>query len=85
MSDLIIRKAKTKDIPQIYNLVYELAVFENEPDAVKIDMEEFENAFKDKIIDSIVALDDDTIVGITIFYITFSTWREDVCIWKIFM
>ena len=37
---IIIRKAQPKDIPAIYRLICELAIFEKEPDAVEVTEEE---------------------------------------------
>lgn len=75
MNDFIIRKANSRDLTAIYNMVYELAVFEKEPNALKIGIKEYEEAFSEKLIDSIVAESDDKIIGIAVYYMTFSTWR----------
>lgn len=75
MQEFIIRKATQQDIAAIYNMVYELAVFENEPEALKIGIKDYEVAFNEKLIDSIVAELNGEMIGITVFYMTFSTWR----------
>jgi len=75
MQEFIIRKATQQDIAAIYNMVYELAVFEKEPDALKIGIKDYEEAFSEKLIDSIVTELHGEIIGITVFYMTFSTWR----------
>jgi GNAT superfamily N-acetyltransferase len=75
MQEFIIRKATKQDIAAIYNMVYELAVFEKEPEALKIGIKDYEEAFSEKLIDSIVAELHGEIIGITVFYMTFSTWR----------
>jgi GNAT superfamily N-acetyltransferase len=75
MKQIIIRKADIKDIPAIYGLVYELAVYEKEPEAIKISVNEYLKAFEEGLIDSYVAEYVGKIVGITVFYMTFSTWR----------
>jgi GNAT superfamily N-acetyltransferase len=75
MQEFIIRKATKQDIAAIYNMVYELAVFEKEPEALKIAIKDYEEAFSEKLFDSIVAELDCKIIGIAVFYMTFSTWR----------
>ncbi len=75
MHEFIIRKATKQDIAAIYNMVYELAVFEKEPEALKIAIKDYEEAFSEKLFDSIVAELDGKIIGIAVFYMTFSTWR----------
>jgi len=75
MQNIIIRKANQNDMPKIYQLVHELAVYEKEPDALKIGIKEYVEAFAEGLIDSIVAEMNGKIVGITVFYMTFSTWR----------
>ena len=75
MEQIIIRKADVKDIPAIFGLVYELAVYEKEPEAIKISVNEYLKAFEEGLIDSYVAEYVGKIVGITVFYMTFSTWR----------
>lgn len=75
MQQTIIRKATLQDMSSIYQLVHELAVFEKEPEALKIGVKEYQDAYADGLIDSIVAEVDGKIVGITVFYMTFSTWR----------
>ena len=75
MQSFIIRKAELQDISSIYQLVHELAVYEKEPEALKIGIKEYQEAFAEGLIDSIVAEMDGKIVGITVFYMTFSTWR----------
>jgi len=75
MHEFIIRKATQQDIAAIYNMVYELAVFEKEPEALKIGIKDYEVAFSEKLIDSIVAELNGEMIGITVFYMTFSTWR----------
>ena len=41
--ETIIRKADKKDMPAVPELINELAVFENEPDAVETTVETLEN------------------------------------------
>jgi GNAT superfamily N-acetyltransferase len=70
-----IRKANVADMADIYNLVYELAVFEKEPTAMTISVDEYIQAFNEKLIDAFVAVDNQKIIGIALYYMTFSTWK----------
>jgi len=70
-----IRKATMNDIDAIYSLVKELAVYENEGDAVTATLVDYKRDFLDQLWDSIIAVDNDQVVGITIFFNTYSTWK----------
>lgn len=70
-----IRKAKSDDLTAIYNLVVELAIYEKEPDAVTTTLKDYETAFNEKLIDAIVAVKSETVIGMALFYMTFSTWK----------
>lgn len=73
--DLQIRKALEADIESVRNLVHELAVYENEPDALKADLDHYKEQYKAGLFNCIVAEMDGQIVGMTIYYLRFSTWR----------
>ena len=83
---MIIRKAQREDLEGIYGLVKELAEFEKEGDAVKSSREDYEKAFDEDLIRAHVAEIDGKIVGMALYYMTFSTWRghmlylEDFCV-----
>ena len=70
-----IRKATIKDIPAIHQLVKELAIYEKEGDAVTATVEDYQRDFLEELWDSTVAVDGDAIVGITIYFNTYSTWK----------
>ena len=70
-----IRFAEKTDIQAIRELVMELAVFEKAPDAVTANKEDYESAFTSELISMLVAEVDNEIVGMTLFYDTFSTWK----------
>ncbi|HHH50354.1 MAG TPA: GNAT family N-acetyltransferase [Saprospiraceae bacterium] len=72
---MIIRKAEQKDIPSIYNLVVELAVFENEPEAVTTQINDYENNFGEGLFEAIVAEQNGRILAMALYYMTFSTWK----------
>lgn len=72
-----IRKAEKSDMPQVLELIRELAVFENEPDAVEISVEDLENEGlgAHPLFYCFVAEEDGEIVGMALFYYRFSTWK----------
>ena len=70
-----IRKATRNDLPAILQLVVELAIFEKEPDAVTATLEDYQTAWDSKLIDCIVATDNDKVIGVALYYDTFSTWK----------
>jgi len=70
-----VRKAKQEDIPSVYQLVKELAIYEKEPDAVTASLEDYYQDFADKIYEVLVAEEGNQIVGIAIYYMTYSTWK----------
>ena len=72
---IIYRKAILNDMSAIHRLVEELANFEKEADAVKVDAEYYKKCFKENTFQAIVAEDDGKVVGMTLFYMSFSTWR----------
>ena len=69
-----IRFAEYTDLESIRELVVELAIFEKEPEAVKAVLVDYQRAFDDNLISMIVAEYDGQIIGMTLFYNTFSTW-----------
>lgn len=69
------RKAKRSDMSGIFQLVLELASFEKEPNAVKVDVEYYEKCFDEDVFQAIVAVEDDKVIGMTLFYMSFSTWK----------
>jgi ribosomal protein S18 acetylase RimI-like enzyme len=77
MVDIKIRKGTEADLPQVLGLVKELAVYERAPNEVEVTLEEMQNwGFgKDKIFDFFVAEDGQKIVGISLYYYKYSTWK----------
>ncbi len=75
MSDFFVRKAEKKDLEAIYALVKELAVYEKEPEAVTATLKDYQNAFIEGVFEANVALDGKKIIGTTIYYMTYSTWK----------
>lgn len=72
----VISIAQPADMPQVLECIKELAVFENEPNAVMIDsktLEEFGTG-DTPLFTCFVAKHHQTIVGIALVYFRFSTW-----------
>ncbi|MEX6626869.1 GNAT family N-acetyltransferase [Tenacibaculum salmonis] len=74
----IIREGVKKDAVSIFNLIVELAIFEKEPDAVKITLETLiADGFTDnpKFKTFVAEELDGTIIGMVLFYERYSTWK----------
>jgi GNAT superfamily N-acetyltransferase len=72
-----VRKALKTDMPQVLELIKELAIFENEPDAVEITVAdlELEGFGENPLFTCFVADMHDEIVGAALIYYRFSTWK----------
>ncbi|MCG1037481.1 GNAT family N-acetyltransferase [Polaribacter sargassicola] len=75
--DFIVRLAEKKDMQSVFNLITELAVFEKEPDAVEITVQDLErDGFSEKPKFKVfVAEQENNIIGIALFYERYSTWK----------
>ena len=73
----IIRKSEKKDCTAILNLVKELAIYENAPEAVTVTMEHFiESGFGEKPVwEAFVAEQNNEVFGFALYYIRYSTWK----------
>lgn len=73
----IIRKGEKKDVQSLLNLIVELAVFEKEPEAVKITVEDLlkDGFSKNPKFKFFVAQQNNKIIGIALFYERYSTWK----------
>jgi len=83
--DTSVRPAEPHDVPAILGLVHELAIYEKAPDAVEASEAHFREALfpqeQAPTAFAHVAVVDGTVVGIAIWYVTFSTWRGVSGIW----
>lgn len=77
MNNLIIREAVTEDCPAMLDLIKELAEYENAPDEVTVTLQEFEDAGfgNSPVWGAFVAEVDDKIVGLSLYYVRYSTWK----------
>jgi len=73
----IVRKGRKEDLPQVLELIKELALYEKAPQEVTntvYDMEQ--DGFGEKpVFGLFVAEEDDKIIGIAIYYTKYSTWK----------
>lgn len=72
-----VRKATKKDMPQVLDLIKELAIFENEPNVVDVTVAdlEYEGFGEAPLFICFVAELDIEIVGAALIYYRFSTWK----------
>ncbi|AIM37486.1 GNAT family acetyltransferase [Sphingobacterium sp. ML3W] len=77
MTKAIIRYAVEADCPAMLELIRELAILEKASDAVTVSMQEFIDAGfgENPIWGAFVAELDGKIVGISLYYIRYSTWK----------
>ncbi|WP_340075813.1 GNAT family N-acetyltransferase [Leptobacterium sp. I13] len=73
----IIRDAKPEDMPQVLNLIKELAIFEREPEAVVVTVEDLQrDGYGDQpLFHCFVAEKEGVIVGMALIYPRYSTWK----------
>jgi GNAT superfamily N-acetyltransferase len=78
--DISIRRATKEDMARVLELIYELALYENKPNAVELHVEDLEKAgFGDeKEFICFVAEVDGKIEGSALIYNRFSTWKGSV-------
>ncbi|MEP7033973.1 MAG: GNAT family N-acetyltransferase [Dermatophilaceae bacterium] len=80
-----VREALPRDVPAILALVRELATYEREPDAVEATEADFRAVLFPEhgapVAFAHVAVVDGEIVGMAIWYVTFSTWLGHGGIW----
>ena len=73
--DIKIQKAYKKDLPDVLNLVKELAIYEKMPHAVTATLDDYELALDENRIQILKAEKDGKMVGMALYYLTFSTWK----------
>ena len=79
MVNTIIRKANSDDVKDILRLLIELAIFEKEPDAVKVTEQKLrrDGFGENPKFQCIIAEIDKTIVGLAFYTPRYSTWVGD--------
>jgi len=73
--EIIIRKAQKEDIPAIHALVRELAIYEKAEDQFVATIEEYERDFDANIYRTTIAEAEEKVVGMTLSYMAYSTWK----------
>jgi len=75
--EITIRIATSKDIQDMYKLIYELAVYENAPEEVTISLDELsDDGFgHSPVFNALIAEVDGDVVGMALSYIKYSTWK----------
>ena len=75
MSKTIIRPGHSSDLPAVHNLVRELAIFEKEEDAFTASLADYQQDFSDQVFQTIIAEKNGEVVGMCLYYMTYSTWK----------
>lgn len=77
MEKVTIRKGTENDCEALHKLIVELAVFEKEPDAVDVSVDQLrEHGFgQNPYYEFLVAEVDNEIAGIALYYHKYSTWK----------
>ena len=72
-----IRKGTESDMPAVLGLIKELAVFEKEPEAVVVTVDELlrDGFGNNPLFHTFVAERDGEIIGMALFYYRYSTWK----------
>ena len=74
---MIIRKATKKDMQSVLELIQELAIFEKEPDAVIVTVDDLvrDGFSENPLFQCFVAEKENNIIGMALFYYRYSTWK----------
>ena len=72
MDKIILRKAESFDIPLIFSLVKELAIFDRAPEEVTATIDDYSDK---PLFDAFILFENDQLVGFSLWYFRFSTWK----------
>lgn len=74
---MIIRKGVAADMPSVLELIKELAVFEKEPEAVVVTVDDLirDGFAENPLFHTFVAEVENQIIGIALYYYRYSTWK----------
>ncbi len=70
-----IRLATEKDLPAIHALVRELAIYEKAEEEFTASLEDYLRDFRAGIFECLVAEVEGEVVGMALYYMTYSTWK----------
>ncbi len=76
--NITMRKAQKTDLPEIIELVRELAIYEKSEDKMIVDLSTYQSAFDAQEFDALIAEVDSQVAGIALYYTRFSTWRGPI-------
>ena len=74
-ADIKIRTGIPADLPAVHQLVRELAIYEKEEAAFTASLEDYEQDFADGVFECLVAEVEGQVVGMALYYLTYSTWK----------
>ncbi len=72
---ITIRAANIDDMPQVHELVKELAIYEKAGHEVTTTAADYVNDFTEGLFEVLLATTEGEIVGIMLYYTTYSTWK----------
>jgi len=73
---LIVRKGLQADLPNVLELIKELAVFEKAPSEVEVNLAEMIDWFETDLLFDFFVLEKNTVtIGMALFYYKYSTWK----------
>jgi ribosomal protein S18 acetylase RimI-like enzyme len=75
MKEPIVRLAEEKDLPDIHALVRELAIFEKAESEFTASLETYRENLREGVFEVLVAEINGQVVGMCLYYLTFSTWK----------
>ena len=70
-----IRLATEKDLPAIHALVRELAIYEKAEEEFTASLEDYRRDFRAGIFEALIAEVEGEVVGMALYYMTYSTWK----------
>lgn len=70
-----IQPATAEDLPGIHHLVRELAIYEKAESEFVASLEEYQRDFEAGAFEAIVARNGEKVVGMALYYLTYSTWK----------
>lgn len=73
--DINIRQADYQDMEAVFALVKELAIYEKARHEVTVDADYYKECFENGVFEATVAEKNGSIIGICIYYMTYSTWK----------
>lgn len=72
---IVTRQGKIEDIPAVFDLIKELAIYEKALDQVTNNVDKLERDYNEKLFDFFVAESESKIVGLSLYYYRYSTWK----------